>query len=146
MDISARGVWSTFERSFFDVRVCHPNAATNITLEAENLYRRNEAEKVKLYGDRVRQVEKGVFIPLVFLTSGGIGPECHRFLKRLADLIARKTGEDYAHVISFVRTILRFCLLKSTLVALRGIRGQYRAQDPIETGDIAFNLIPAPDD
>ena len=24
-DISSRGIWSTFERTFFDVRVMHPN-------------------------------------------------------------------------------------------------------------------------
>ncbi len=49
LDISARGVWSTFERSFYDVRVSHPYAASNVTLTLKALYEKNEKEKSDLY-------------------------------------------------------------------------------------------------
>ena len=33
LDISACGLRSTFERSFFDIRVTHPHAASNVSYE-----------------------------------------------------------------------------------------------------------------
>ena len=104
LDISARGLQSAFERTFFDVRVSHPFAASNVTVSLKALYERNESEKKALYEDRVLQVEKGSFQPLVFLTTGGTGPSCTKVLKRIAGKIAEKKGEQYSHVISFVRT------------------------------------------
>lgn len=41
LDISARGVWSTFERSFFDVRVTHPNCPSNEYIPLPVLYSRH---------------------------------------------------------------------------------------------------------
>ena len=87
------------------------------------------------------QCEKGTFTPLVFTTSGGMGPECDHLNKRLADLIALKTKEQYSHVVRHIRTRLRFALLKSVQVAVRGVWGKKSAvvQPPLE---ISFNLIP----
>ena len=76
LDISARGLMSTFERTFYDVRVSHPYAMSNVTVSLKALYERNEKEKRDLYGERVLQTEKGSFEPLVFLTTGGTGPRC----------------------------------------------------------------------
>ena len=73
LDVSARGINSTFERSFFDVRVTHPFAISNVLLPFEKLYNKHETEKMNLYEERVQEVEKGSFSPLVFLTAGGIG-------------------------------------------------------------------------
>jgi len=44
-----------------------------------------------------------------------MAPECNRVSKRLAEKIADKCREPYASVITYVRTKLRFSLLKSTL-------------------------------
>ena len=141
LDISARGVWSPCERTFFDVRVTHPNADSHMEKPLDQIYRENESQKKNLYNERVIQCEKGTFTPLVFTTSGGMGPECDRLNKRLADLIALKTKEQYSHVVRHIRTRLRFALLKSVLVAVRGVRGKKSAvvQPPLE---ISFNLIP----
>ena len=106
----------------------------------DDLLKRNEKEKRDLYEERVREVEKASFSPLVFLTSGGMGQECSSVLKRVAHLIADKRGEEYSHVISFIRTKLRFSLLKSTLMAVRGNRGKPHHEPKI--GLIAFNCIP----
>ncbi len=69
LDISARGLQSTFERTFFDVRVSHPYAASNVTVSLTALYERNEREKRSLYQERVLETEKGSFEPLVFLST-----------------------------------------------------------------------------
>ena len=124
LDISVRGLQSAFERTFFDVRVSHPFAASNVTVSLKTLYERNESEKRLLYEERVLQVEKGSFQPLVFLTTGGTGPSCTKVIKRMAGKIAAKRGESYSHVMSFVRTRLRFALLRSVLIAVRGSRGK----------------------
>ena len=57
-DISSRGLWSTFERTFYDVRVLHPNSPSYVTKTPEQLYRLHEKEKMRKYNSRVIQVEK----------------------------------------------------------------------------------------
>ena len=143
LDISAVGVWSTMERTFFDVRVFHPNSASYINTSPQQLYIRHEKEKKRMYNDRVLQVEKGSFSPPIFPTTGGMGPESTRYHKKLAEHIAVKRGEEYSHVVSHVRTRIRFALLRSTLIAVRGERGRRRRKET-ETplSEISFNLIP----
>ena len=85
------------------------------------------------------QVEKGTFSPLVFTTTGGMGPEATRFLKRVAVKLAAKTREKYSDVMNNIRTRISFEILRSVLVAvrLRGVRGKIRQMkvDPISTGE-----------
>ncbi len=140
LDVSARGLNSTFERTFYDIRVSHPHAVSNVVLSLADLYKRNEKEKRDKYGERVRDTEKGSFSPMVFLTTGGTGPECTRILKKVADKISRKRGEYYGHVMGFIRTKLRFSLLRSVLIAIRGERGKSTYTEPY-LGYLEYNLI-----
>ena len=141
LDISARGIQSTFERSYFDVRVSQPFAASNVTLSFPALYERNEKEKNNLYRDRVLESEKGSFVPLIFLTTGGMGPSCTRTVKRLASMIAEKRGEKYADVMNFVRTKLRFSLLRSVLIAVRGVRGRCIKEPYLGNISLSYGII-----
>ena len=90
-------------------------------------------------------MEKVSFTPGVFLTSGGMSNECKQFINRLADLIARKRKERYCDVVRHVRTRLRFAMLRTTLIALRGYRGK-KMDSKHETplSEVSYNLIPAP--
>ena len=54
--------------TFFDVRVCHPNAISNRDLEPQQIYRIYDNEKKRLYSRRVLDIEHGTFTPLVFNT------------------------------------------------------------------------------
>ena len=50
--------------TFFDVRISNPNALSNRILPLDTVYKRNEADKMKAYGDKM-QVEKGSCILLL---------------------------------------------------------------------------------
>ena len=63
LDISARGVWTTGQRAFFDVRVFNPFARRYSGLTLSQAYRTNENEKKRLYNDRVMSVEHETFTP-----------------------------------------------------------------------------------
>ena len=146
LDISARGVWTPFDKTFLDIRVSHPNCLSNRTKTPKEVYEKNENEKKDEYLERVLNVEKATFTPAVFLTSGGMSNECKQFINRLADLIARKRKERYCDVVRHVRTRLRFfAMLKTTLIALRGYRGK-KVDNKHETPlpEVSYNLIPAP--
>ncbi len=98
---------------------------------------------MKAYNDRIIQVEKGSFVPLVYTTTGGMGPQCQRAHKRIAELVAERRNERYADVINHIRTRLRFSLLKSILVAVRGARGKrLKPWEEEHLHNISFNLVP----
>ena len=141
-DISSRGVWSTFERTFFDVRVLHPNAPSYKNTSLSSLYNNHEREKMRKYNTCVLTVEKGSFTQQVYTTFGGWAPQATKYHKRLAELIARKRNEEYHHVMNHLRTKIRFSLLRSVLIAVRGERGKrHTATQSISS--VSFNMIPA---
>ena len=140
LDVSAVGVWSACERTFLDVRVMHPNSPSYRDMSTKQLYEKHEQEKKAAYNERILQIEKGSFTPLVFSTTGGMGPESTKYHKRIAELIAAKRNEQYSDVMNHLRTRLRFSLLKSVLIAVRGQRGKNRKDVPMS--DLSINLIP----
>ena len=142
LDVSAVGIWSSMERTFLDVRVMHPNSASYKDTKIEDLYVQHENEKKRTYNHRIMHVEKGSFSPLIFSTTGGMGPEATRYHKRIAELISVKRGELYSEVVNFIRTKVRVALLKSTLVAIRGERGRRRRTQNTPIEDLSLNLIP----
>ena len=142
LDVSAVGVWSSMERTFLDVRVMHPNSPSYSDKMIEQIYLQHEREKKSKYNSRILQVEKGSFTPLIFSTTGGMGPECTLYHKRLAELISTKRGDSYSDVVNYIRTRIRFSLLRSILVAIRGERGKRRKLQCTEVSDLSLNLIP----
>ena len=144
LDVSGVGVWGNYEKTFLDIRVMHPNSPSYINKSLDQVYAHHEKEKKKNYLERVIQIEKGSFTPIVFSTFGGTGTEADRHHKRIATLIATKKNENYADVINFIRTRLRFSLLRSILTAVRGVRGKKRPAAPISS--VEFNLIERSDE
>ena len=94
------------------------------------------------YNDRVLQIEKASFVPLVYTTTGGMSKQCEKTHKRIAELIANKKNESYSDVINHLRTRLRFALLKSILVAVRGVRGKSYHKSEDNMNNTNFNMIP----
>ena len=143
LDISARGLWSGGEKTMFDVKVTHPTAPSYLNKSMDAIYRDSEYSKKYDYQQRVLNVEKCSFTPLVFSTTGGMAPDCTRTNKRIATLISVKTGESYSHVVSHLRTRLRFALLRACLVAIRGFRGkEFKTDEETQLNEISFSLIP----
>ena len=120
LDVSARGFWGPMEKAFFDVRIFHPNADSNRSKTLPQLFASHDTEKKRTYNQRIIDVEHATFTPLVFSTSGGESLECLRYHKRLATLLQIKRGESYSESITYVRRRTRFCILRTTLVAIRG--------------------------
>ena len=90
-------------------------------------------------------MEKATFNLAVFLKSGGMSNKCKQFVNRLADLIARKRKDRYCDVVRHVRTKIRFSILRSTLIALRGYRGiKIDSKHETPLSGVSYNLIPGP--
>ena len=142
LDVSAIGIWSSMERTFLDVRVMHPLSSSYKGKSIEKIYAQHENEKKRTYNDRILNVEKGSFSPLIFSTTGGMGPECTRYHRRVAELIAAKRGEEYSDIMNFIRTKLRIALLNCTLVAIRGERGRGKKAPNAPIADLSLNIIP----
>ena len=141
LDVAGGGVWGAYEKTFLDIRIMHPNSESYKDMSIEAVYKHHEKLKKKAYNERVLQVEKGSFTPIVGSTFGGMGIEANRHHNRIASLIAQKRNEEYADVINYIRTRLRFSLLKSVLTAIRGVRGKSNRVPPAPISSVEFALI-----
>ena len=142
LDIAARSVWSPLERAFFDVRVFHAPAPSNRALNTiARMYKTHETQKKTAYNVRVLEVEKGTFTPIVFSTTGGMGIEAQNLFKNIAVKMSNKTGQRYSETIGFIRKRLRFDLLKTTIIALRGYRGK-KSEASEDIAELDLNLEP----
>ena len=108
--------------AFFDVRVFNPSTPTNRSHQLTANYRRHEQEKRCANEQRVWEVERASFAPLVFAASGGMGKAATVFYKRLAALLAQKRHQPYSTTMGWLRTALSFALLRSAVLCLRGSR------------------------
>ena len=82
----------------------------------QSLYRQFEAEKKKIYGERIREVEHGSFTLLVFSTSGGMGPEAKIAINNtLAATLAKKLVERYNHIVHWMLCYIAFSLAWSAI-------------------------------
>ena len=142
LDISARGLWGPFQRTFFDVRIFHPGCPSYRDKSLTALYKTHENQKKRAYQHRVLQTEKASFTPLIYSTNGAMAPQSTAFHKRLASLIAEKKNEQYADIVNCMRTKISFSMLKSVLISLRGARGKRRQARETPLSCVSFNLIP----
>ena len=126
------------DKVFFDVRIFHPTATSNAAVN--DPFHKHELEKKRTYNQRIIDVEKATFVPLVFSTNGAMGKEAETFNKRLATLLSQKRNISYSDAMSFVRRKIRFSILRTSLISLRGYRGQLVNQEINENSDI--DLIP----
>ena len=91
LDIAAKGFWGgRHDRAFFDVRIFNPYAPSNHQPTLAATYRKHEQCKKRAYEQRVGEVERGSFTPLVLYLTGGLGAAANVCLKRLASLLSSK--------------------------------------------------------
>jgi len=126
----------------FDVKIFHPYAKSYEDQKISDVYSRHEKEKQRSYLQRVLQIEKASFTPLVYSTNGGMANEAKRFHKKVAHKIADRTRERYSDVMNCMRTKLTFAMLRSVLISVRGSRGKTTKVPETPLSYISFNLIP----
>ena len=100
----------------------------NITNQSSSLaatFHKHEGVKRRAYEERVREVEKGSFTPLVFSSSGGMGKAATVMYCRLANLLSDRWNPPYSLIMGWLRCSLGFSLLRSSLMCLRGSRSSY---------------------
>src|SRR5262249_14385818 len=73
LDVACVGFWGAQQRAFFDIRITNPLAPSYAHTPVETHLANQEHEKRTDYQERVIQIEKGSFTPLVHTTSGGCG-------------------------------------------------------------------------
>jgi len=115
LDIHACGFWEQHQSPFLEIHVCHPNAESYKQLEPKQIYHLHKNEKKCSYLRCVLDIEHSSFTPLVFTSTGGMGPECLRFHSCLAELTANKKGEHFSRTISWIRARTSIALLRSVL-------------------------------
>ena len=126
LDIRARGFWSRQQDAFFDVRVTDPRPSLLCRSEILSQLRSHEQSKKAMYGERVNNVERAAFTPLVFSTNGMAGPETTIFLKSLAALVIERNSDlHYSVVLGELRCRVTFCLLRWAVTCFRGCRASY---------------------
>ena len=113
------------QHAYFDVKVFNPVAATYRNKSLQSCYRHLEAGKRREYQDRILNVEHDSFSPLIFSTSGSMGPTASVVFRRLASLLSIKRDEHYSKTILFIRCQLGFALLRSAVRCLRGSRSTF---------------------
>ena len=127
VDIRARGFWTREQDAFFDVRVTHPKDSLRSGSEVMSQLTANEREKKRQYCERINQIDRGVFTPLVFSTGGMSWKESTRFMKMLVGRLVEKNIDlSYSIVMHHLRCKLTFCLLRWKFTCLRGCRSCYR--------------------
>ncbi|KAG0700696.1 hypothetical protein GWK47_025513 [Chionoecetes opilio] len=136
VDVSARGFWTRGHRAFMEIRIFDPMAACYQTIPLEAAHQKNERDKIRRYGDRIRIIDHDSFTPLVFTTSGGMGPKAKCFYSRLADVMAEKKHQPRSHVVAWMRCRLSLSLLSSALLCLRGTR--YSAPTTIDLDGLNY--------
>ncbi len=77
------------------------------------LGRMNKKKREHNYDERIRQIEHGSLSPLVFSTSGGMGPTAQVVYKRIASMIPEKHDKTYS------KTLHRQTLLCSAIMCIR---------------------------
>ena len=122
-----------------DIRIFDPMAACHRDNTLDAAHKRNEQEKIRAYGERIQHVDHGSFTPLVFTTSGGMGPKAKCFYARVADLMAEKKHQPRNHIVAWMRCRLSFSLLRSALLCLRGTR--YSSPATTNTTSLEYEVI-----
>ena len=89
-------------------------------LQKSAAYKKHEDEKKRTYGQRVLEIEHGVFTRLY--SQLGMGREAQTFYKRLADLLSLKRDVPYSTLMGWLRCKLPFAILRSAVMCIQRSR------------------------
>ena len=122
-DICAGGFWGVqHQNAFINIKVFNHSARSNKKFSIPSCYKHHERTKRRGYEQRIIEIERGSFTPLIFSTSGGMGKSVEIFYKHSASMITEKRRQSYQSVIQWMRCLLNFLLIRSAIMCLRGSR------------------------
>ena len=127
LNVRASNFWCKGQEAFFDIRVFYPIAPSYCQKDLISLFRMHELEKKREYAERVREVERGAFTPLVFASTGGMDRECTICFKRIVDILSNRKKMSFSQVLHLIRCRISFALLRSAIRAIRGSRQSRRS-------------------
>ena len=81
VDVKCTGFWNAHQDAFLDVRVFNPLVSCNWNKQMKAVYQQHERQKRRVNDQRVREVERDTFTPLVLTATGGMGPSALIFQK-----------------------------------------------------------------
>jgi len=88
------------------------------------------------YQQRIREVEHASFTPIVLAATGGLAQEAAIFYKFLAALLITKWNDEHGKVMGWLRCVLSFSLLRSTITCIHGAHSSighvYRAPPSLD--------------
>ena len=136
LDVSARSVWNALEIAFFDIRVFHALAPFNAAKTIPQMYQAHKGEKERRYNASGNLRNFHPTCVLHFWWDGLRGTQAEKETRT-------ETGQRYSDAVTFIRKRLRFELLKTTVIALRGERGaRIRSFNEIPMEKLDLNLEP----
>ena len=86
------------------------------------MYTSHQNEEKTEHRPRARKVEKATLTAAVMSTSGGMGKEINMLARQIATKLSVKRGEHYSDTVGFVRRRIRFDLLRTCVISLRGYK------------------------
>ena len=103
------------------------------------MYTSHQKEKKTEYGPRAREVKKATLTAAVMSISGGMGKEMNMLVRQIATKLSFKRGERYSDTLGCVRRRIRFDLLRTCVISLRGFK---KTATPDSIRDLDFNFRP----
>ena len=103
------------------------------------MFNKAERTKIREYKERILKVENADFHPLVFTCTGGMAPQSHMVVKRLAEKLSKKQNIQLSVVSGWLRCRLSFALLRTTLLCVRATR----QKKPVYDNNIELAVVAA---
>lgn len=76
--------------------VFRPNApSSSVLIPLQSAYHKHKQEKNQQYDERICELDRVSFSPLIFSMSGGSGQAANSFYKQLATLVSHKKSQPY---------------------------------------------------
>ena len=101
--------------SFFCIQQACILICTYFRLPLSRSYRFHKQEKCQAYDERICEVKRACYSPLVFAATGGIGPAA-----TTVSMLAEKWNISNSRCLFWVKCCLCFSLLRSGVICLRG--------------------------
>ena len=108
--------------AFCDVRVSNPLARCHLHHSVSAIDKNNKSKKKQVHNQRILQVKRGSFTPLVFSCFGRMIRKCSHLFSHTAERLVNRRTETKSNISAWIKGRLDFALIESMLLCLWGTR------------------------